>query len=352
MSGPDVEHETAARDKPARTVEPAAVASAPSVASVLALQRSVGNRAVAGAVTEMRLLARNGDGTATATPPKKKPSYHEVRVAGNRISVRGQAEKTEAERIIKKLSTVHGIDVNSSAVVEAVKAGYPHAPRSVKRKLMTRHWKLYELQAVEKAADAFAPILGKARASSTRASEPQEVTKVGKVNYSIDVDTSKGKLDKDTTGEYFEGDTALGLFMGAERWGGYFGSDYKKQRIQTAAHELAHGLVKYALPGFIAETGYWQDAYTPSGAPNAEAPPTGYGETSAEEDMCESFGLYVADKTRLKDGDGSADGKPGNACPKRFAYVEDVIKAWTPAPAPAPAAAASAAGASAPQVTQ
>jgi hypothetical protein len=346
MSGPGVDHEHAAPDKSARTAEPATVATASCVASVLALQRTAGNRAVARAVSETRVLARNGDGTATATPPKKKPSYHEVRVGGNRVSVRSEAEKTEAERIITKLSAVHGIEVNSSAVVEAVKAGYPHAPRSVKRKLMTRHWKLYELQAVEKAADAFAPILGKARASSTRASEPQEVTKAGKVNYSIDVDTSKGKIDKDTTGEYFEDRTALGLFMGAEKWGGYFGSDYKKQRIQTAAHEMAHGLVKYALPGFIAETGYWQDAYTPSGAPNAEAPPTGYGETSAEEDMCESFGLYVADKTRLKNGDGSADGTPGNPCPKRFAYVEDVIKAWTPTPS------ASTTGATSAQVTQ
>ena len=311
---------------------PAAVS--PTMAAVLEAQHHAGNRAVASvlATEPERLIAR--------LVTKKK-------VGNETVRVKNDAETKEAERILKKLKDQYGIAVDSSTALQAVKAGYPHAAKKEKDKLAVRPWQMWELEALEKAADAFAPILGKARASSTRASEAQEVTTVGKLNYSITTNTAAGKVDKDTTGEYFRGNTALGLFEGAEKWGGYFGKDYKKQRIQTAAHEMAHGLLEYALPGFILATGdgtdpataYWSNRNTPSGVAGAEAPPTGYGTTNAAEDMCESFGLYVADKDRLKNGDGKAKaGEPGNPCPKRYAYCEKVIAGWTPAPAPAPKA--------------
>src|SRR3954471_15912618 len=76
-------------------------------------------------------------------------------------------------------------------------------------------------------------------------------------------------------------------------------------------------------------------AATSRRVPGAEAPPTPYGAKNAAEDMCESFGIYVADKDRLKNGDGKAKaGEPGNACPKRYAFCEAVIAGWTPKPKP------------------
>jgi hypothetical protein len=305
---------------------PAAVA--PTVAAVLRAQHHAGNRAVTRvlATEPARLLAR---------------LVTEEKVGAETVKVQDAAETKEADRIIKKLKDTYGISVDSSTAMQAVKAGYPHAPKTETDKLAVRPWQIWELVAIEKAADAFAPILGKARATSTRASASQEVTNLGKLNNSITVNTDKGVIDTNTTGEYFRGSQSLSLFEGAEKWGGYFGNDYKQQRIQTAAHEMAHGLLEYALPGFILatgdgkdpETGYWKNRSTKTGLAGAEAPPTGYGSTNAAEDMSEAFGIYVADKDRLKNGDGTAKpGEPGNPCPKRYAYCEKVIAGWTPPP--------------------
>ena len=318
------------RDEAQRATVANPTAPAPLVAAVLHAQHHAGNRAV---------------GRVLATQPERFLArlVTEQKVGSETVKVQDDAETKEAERIIKKLKDQYAITVDSGSALQAVKAGYPHAPQAEKDKLAVRPWQMWELQAIEKAADAYAPILGKARASSTRASEPQEVTNIGKLNYSITANVATGTIDTDTTGEYFRGSKSLSLFEGAEQWGGYFGADYKKQRIQTAAHEMAHGLLEYALPGFILATGdgtdpataYWKNRTTKTGVAGAEAPPTGYGETSAAEDMCESFGLYVADKNRLKNGDGTAAaGDAGNPCPKRYAYCEKVIAGWTPPPTP------------------
>ena len=330
MSRPS-RHESRDHQEESRTPTVAPVAEAPpQVAALLRAQHAAGNRAVARALATQpeRLLAR-------------KDSPTEQTVGSEKVMSTGKAQNKEAERIIKKLKDSYGIDVDSSVALQAVKAGYPHAPDTEKDKLASRPWQMWELAAIEKAADAFAPILGSKRATSTRAGIAQEVTSIGKQNYSITVNTDKGTIDKDTTGEYFRGNQSLSLFESAEKWGGYFGKDYKTQRIQTAAHEMAHGLLEYALDGFIVATGdgkdpatqYWESRFKQTGT-GTEAPPTGYGAKSAAEDMCESFGLYVADKSRLKRGDGSKKGEPGNACPRRYAYIEKVIKGWKPPPAP------------------
>ena len=63
---------------------------------------------------------------------------------------------------------------------------------------------------------------------------------------------------------------------------------------------------------------------------DAEAPPTDYGNTNLNEDLAETVSLYFVDPDRLLNGDGTADGSPGNACPQRHAWVAKMIKEWTP----------------------
>ena len=283
------------------------------------------------------ILHRNGGAVAT---PAKRRAKRWARIGTERVRVKNDAERVEAERIIDKLRTTHAVAINSRSVVESVKAGYPHAPERQRKKVRTRHWKLWELQALEKAADNFGPILGAARRSSTRASVPQEVTTAGKVEYSIDVDKSTGKIDPNTVGEYFSDDQSLGLFKPGETYGGIFGRDVKKKREMTAHHEMAHGLMAYAIDGFVTASGYWQDQDLESGDPNAEAPPTDYGKTNAREDLSESVALYFVDRQRLQNGDGSPQGTAGNACPLRCAYIDQVVKGWIPPPPPPPAPAA------------
>jgi hypothetical protein len=77
-----------------------------------------------------------------------------------------------------------------------------------------------------------------------------------------------------------------------------FPGDNAKQLDATAVHEIAHGLMKYAINDFMAATEFWTDEDTKSGNAGAEAPPTPYGNKNAREDLSESVMMYYVYPSR------------------------------------------------------
>jgi len=60
--------------------------------------------------------------------------------------------------------------------------------------------------------------------------------------------------------------------------------------------------------------------------------PDSYANTNAAEDIAQSVAYYFVDPERLKKGDGKHEaGLPGNPCPKRHAFIRNVVGGWTPA---------------------
>jgi hypothetical protein len=236
------------------------------------------------------------------------------------LTEKGKKEKAEAIQIINTLKDKYGVDISSPTLIEGIKQEYPDAPDDVKDALRTRHWKMVELRALAEALSYYSPILGDERENSTRKGTDQEVTAVGKVRQAIDEDTPAGALDTSTLGEYFESKKVMGLFKASESFKADFG-DLKKQLVGTFVHEIAHGLLAYAYDDFAinATGGYWLDQDTKTGSDKAEDPPTDYGKTNAREDLCESAMFYFVEPATLK-----------SRCPKRFAYMQKLGKAWIP----------------------
>jgi hypothetical protein len=293
-------------------------------AEMLQLQRTVGNRAA------QQVLQRGvGDWF------KKKFGYAYIAsLGGERVAVANETEEAEAKRIIKECKDNYGVSFSTMQGVKSTLATYKDAPEAERKKVKAKPWLMTEIRALGRALAHFAPILGKARAKSTRKDADQEITTVGKVTYSIDDDSATGKIDS-TLGQYYSGDKNFAMYGKGETSDIDFPGNVPKQQEATAVHEIAHGLLEYALPGFIAACPYWLDRRTKSNVAGVEAPPTDYGAKNAAEDMCESVMFYFVDKDRLKNGNGPAKGTPGNACPDRLAYLEAVIGGWTPAPLPA-----------------
>jgi hypothetical protein len=181
-------------------------------------------------------------------------------------------------------------------------------------------------------------VLGLRRAFSTRKDAPQEIVSVGKMEQKFGPKAGKWEWRPTVMGEYFKEEDlrAFTMYKHGETATPDFPGDTEKQMEATAVHEIAHGVFRYAIPGFIADNGYWLDEDTKSGTAGAEGPPTSYGNTNAREDLSETVMFYFVDPERLKKGNGAAAGKPGNACPKRFAYIDGLVKGWTPAPPPKP----------------
>jgi hypothetical protein len=286
---------------------------APEIPPILKLQRSAGNQAVGRALQ----VARAPDFWGQVT--KAVVGRYRISVGAEKVWVADEKQEAEAARIISDIRTKYGIEISSVKSVDAVRAHYDQPAAEVRAAVQTDSWQFRELAALERALAHFAPILGEERKSSTRQGADQEVTTAGKSVQSIDTNTPEGKLDPKTLGEFFKESKNFTMFQRGEVSTIDFPGDNEKQLEATAVHEIAHGLMKYAIDDFMAATGYWTDEITKSGKADAEAPPTPYGQTNAREDLSESVMMLFVDPKRLS-----------VPCPKRFEVLNRVIMAWTP----------------------
>ena len=289
--------------------DPSAAPGPPGHA-VLALQRRAGNRAT----TQMVQRGLWND------LRKFVGASYEVTVAGELVVVAAAAEEKEAAAIIQRIKDQYGISISSVRAVKATVDAYAKAPKTERDKVATAPWHMRELRATERALKHYERILGGNRALSTRAGDAQEVVDIGKANFSITQMNEKGVIDPQTLGEYYRSAKTFAIYTPGENYVQDLGS-VDKQLEGTIVHEIAHGVMYYALPEFTTMSGYWLDNRTKSGAKDAEAPCTTYGQTSASEDLSETMRWYFMLPERLK-----------KDCPKRYAWAKAKAEGWTPKP--------------------
>jgi hypothetical protein len=272
---------------------------------VLALQRMAGNRAV------RALIAR-------------APSV--VKIGNESVRVANDAEKAEAERIIKDVKAKFGVSFDSLAAHKATLVDSEgSAPEDRRKALAVRPWELDELKAIERALTHFAPVLGDARKKTMPKGPPQEFVNVGKLNTSPDDDPKM--LGDRTRGQFFHDAQTFAVFEpGPDSPVG----DDAVERIAT--HEIAHGIFDPLIDSFMQATGYWEkEKVKRKEGQRVEGPPDGYADRNAREDLAQSVMYFFVDPERLKKGDGRgrAKGTWGNPCPKRFAFIRKVVAGWT-----------------------
>jgi hypothetical protein len=297
---------------------------------VLVAGDDVVERAAAGKVTELAEELR-GALWQIQTADLKAGRKAVVWIGRERVRIASKAEKSQAEQIVKNVKDNYGVTFDSIATRRAARAQYQFGGATTEDKLRALDvlpWEYKELEAVEKALKHFAPILGKERKKSSRKSSQQEVVNVGKLTASPDDDP---KIIGDFThGEYFRKDQAFTLYE--ERPDDRL-SDYDPKAFERAAtHEIAHGVFDSQLAAFMKMTGYWAAKLVrkpKAERAGAEAPPDGYADKGAGEDLAQSVAYYFTDQQRLKEGDGhSAAGVPGNPCPRRYRFIKAIVGEW------------------------
>ena len=251
-----------------------------------------------------------------------------VKIGAEEVRVASDAEQAEAERLIKDVKSKFGVTFDSMAAKKGALAKYPSGsvPEDQRKALATRPWELDELKAIHRALTHFAPVLGDARKKST-VKTPQEFLNVGKLNTAPD-DDPKMKGDR-TRGEYFRDAQTFGVF---EPGPDSMVDDDAVERVAT--HEIAHGIFDPHLEAFMKMTRYWKAERVKTGNKGAEGPPDSYADKDAKEDLAQSVMYFFVDPKRLKEGDGNgrARGTWGNPCPKRFAFIKNIVAGWTPKP--------------------
>jgi hypothetical protein len=303
---------------------------------VLQMQQTVGNQYVARQIS----LQREGE-TGVKDPPKDPPKVEEApklvwdTIEGEEVLFMDPGpEEEEAKALIKKIKEVHGIKLDTPKGIEAIKDQYDDVPESVRNSLTKRRWRMMDLRALSTCLDHYAQITGAERAKSTRAGSDQEITSVGKVQNAINENTSAGKLDTTTLGEYFQATKAVNLFQAQEGKSGDFPGDENKQLVGTFVHEMAHGLLSYAYDDFVKETGYWKTRWKKATFGRKEAPINDYANTNAQEDLAETAMFYFVQPDILTKGLGGKKGKIGNPAPLRYAFMQKITNNWLPPPPP------------------
>lgn len=273
--------------------------------------------------------AKDGSGASTTGVTATVSEYPKsVAIGTEQVQVGSVEEEQEADRIVTELKDTYGLDLSSATTIAGIKKQYTNVPGTVTTQLQASVWSIQELRALSESASFYAPILGSKRDESTLSDSVQGVTTIGKLKNAIDANKDTGELDSSTLGEYFSGDKNLGLFNAGTNYEdkNFVRKGQKKTDVQTsltatAIHEMAHALVApLQLSNFVNAMDYWADRNTKSGKWRTEKPPTSYGKTNANEDLCESVALFVINRDTLK-----------KKCPKREAFIAKVIAGWKPA---------------------
>jgi hypothetical protein len=274
--------------------------------SVLALQRMAGNRAV------RALIARDAK---------------VIKVGDEQVRVASDAEKGEAERIIKDVKANFGVTFDSMAAKKATLEHYPEGDvrPEARKALDVRPWEMDELRAVQKALKYFAPVLGDQRRKSTLKGTAQEITSAGRLTSAPDDEPDADETEK-TRGQYFGKAQAFAVFDPAKET-----NPDRGDLERVATHEIAHGIFEPRLEEFMKATGYWERKLVRKPAKERkEGPPDSYADRNAAEDLAQSVMYYFIDPKRLLEGrPGRAKGTWGNPCPKRHAFIKKVVAGWT-----------------------
>lgn len=237
------------------------------------------------------------------------------------------ADQKKGQAIIRRIYKQYGIDVNTQAGLDALKAQYDEVPNFIIKDVKPDSWTMRELVAVEKALKSYGPILGPKRGDSSRGDVSQELKTAGKVNYTLTRNRPTGKLDTATLGQAFADDKAMMLFRPGEDT--IFDFDtVDKQIAGNSIHEICHLVMEYAEGDFINKMDYWKSLTKPSEIEGAEAPITSYGTFNAKEDLAEAVMFFFVEPETLKNGRGKDIGLAGNPCPERYAFIEAKISEW------------------------
>jgi hypothetical protein len=255
-----------------------------------------------------------------------------VWIGRERVRVKSDAERKDAERIITEARTKYAIIFDSIASRRAAREEIGVGGNVTDAGLQATDveiWDYQEIKGFEAAFKYFGAILGDARRKSSL-SNPQETTRVGKLTVASD-DKNITAPDDDpkaadrTRGQHFADGTAV-LY----RPDPSLSANDPHYFEMHATHELAHGVFASQLDDFMAATGWWKRKYVHSDGHKGEAPPDDYADTNASEDIAQSVAYYFVAPERLRKGDGKTErGQPGNPCPKRHAFIRRIVGSWT-----------------------
>ncbi|WP_431954924.1 hypothetical protein [Actinacidiphila sp. bgisy167] len=177
------------------------------------------------------------------------------------------AAQRESELLAQQIESEFGIRLDSDAGVAAVKETHPQAPEAEKAEVKPLPWTVGELKSLYAAMKNYAPILGSRRAHSSRGSVAQEITVVGHVKTAL----HENRTYFDAAGEYILSRNVINIYRAAHSGGGSIEA--------VATHELAHGVLRYALPDFTKK--FWEGVEGP------------WNENSPEHDFQQSITSFL-----------------------------------------------------------
>ncbi|WP_328456859.1 hypothetical protein [Amycolatopsis sp. NBC_00438] len=202
-----------------------------------------------------------------------------------------------------------GTDRDSACGVRAVHETNPQAKPTVLARVKPREFSADEIRAIDDALEHYAPILGERRASSSRAHAEQEVRHFAAVSFGVE----RGQIAPTARAEYLASHGTVNLYaMGVinkEFGGGHRGIE------GTVTHELAHGLLSYALDDYGKHVGSWNPDGSPHRSSGGELP----ADPKIRDDVAD---FKAALKSHLLDPEGFA-----TRAPRRSQFVTQLAQA-------------------------
>ena len=323
--------------RPPERPAPPAAAQPPHVAQLLAAQSGAGNAMVSRALVKQRAPAQQVQGnwiTDILNQAKKNAGMpyvadHRRREGaghGHQAGGRGRAASSRRSRP----STASRSPPSKG--VEAVKAHYDRAPEDVRKKVKGATWKFEELQALERALAHFAPILGTQRLLSDRAGEEQE-DHLGVEGRPVDhQEQGHGRARRRHARRVLPRVEELRA-LHAGRDGGPRLPGRRRQaargddraRDRARAHEVRRGRLHEG--DRLLDRPHHQERHRRRRGAADRPTATRTPPRTSPSRRCSSSSSPTGSRTATALRPPAV---PGNACPKRFAFLERIVGEWKP----------------------
>ncbi|MEV5521997.1 hypothetical protein AB0N43_16215 [Streptomyces pseudogriseolus] len=192
--------------------------------------------------------------------PESTDPQTNTAVAELDVGQSGDVTDTEQQALTERIAHEFGVRIDSGAGIKAVRDTAPGTPIDEMDKVQPLRWEPSSLEQVYAALKYYAPVLGPQRAHSDRAGSDQEVEVIGSV--------TSGLVDKraihQLAGAYFKRFRLVNIYKSGHKVDRP-GSDPEWMRLNSVGwvvtHEMAHGLLNYALPDFTKK--FWEGIEPP-----------------------------------------------------------------------------------------
>lgn len=246
------------------------------------------------------------------------------------VDANNPEEAAEAQRIVEDIYEKYGVELNSNLSLSNEQKSLDKISPERLKEMKTSKWNLDQLKALQSSLKLYEHHDHEHEAGLG-------LDTVGRIENTFAENKVGAPMNTASGAATIRSEKSMNLYDPIEvnqDTSNWIFQPGKEDAERLFTHELAHAHFGNLIEEFMEQFPYWQMPYRSNG----EAPISNYGDQHPDEDLAESFLYYLRKRNLFENGQTFRNkqgveqpiplGSPGNACPDRLAWVEEILERY------------------------